>query len=317
MGITPVRATGKLGRLAASALVKLSLAALIALGSITGFEAQELEQQPQSQQTDEIVWTFTAGDNSKETTHSIPRTQLQSHRVDVGGRSLHFVEVYKDPDNNPKPLIIFVHGTPGGWSDQIAFITNEFLRDNFHMIAVDRLGHGRSGGKIEPSLQAQAAAFKPLMERDTTGQGAILVGHSLGGPIVARTAMDFPQLVSGLVFIASSGDPKRSRRWYNLAGGIPPIRWLLSKQLARSNKEILPLKKELTAMLPLWETIRVPTTIIQGGKDTLVKPANAEFIQQALVNAQVKMIFDAEADHFLHWQQPQLLVDVLAEFIEP
>ena len=204
-----------------------------------------------------------------------------------------------------------------GWVDQIGFITNDFMREHFHMIAVDRLGHGRSIGKIESSLQAQAASLKPLLDRDTTGKGAIMVGHSLGGPIIARTAMDFPKLVSGLVFVASSGDPKRSRRWYNVAGGIPPICWLLPNQLARANREILPLKKELKAMLPLWQTIQVPTTIMQGGKDTLVKPANADFIQNALVNAEVKMIIKPEADHFFHWRRPQVLVDVLAEFIAP
>ena len=268
-------------------------------------------------ETNEIVWTFSASSNNKEVVYSIPREELQSHTITVLGRPLHFIEVYKDRDKGPKPLIVFVHGTPGKWGDQIPFITNSFMRDNFHMIAVDRLGHGRSAGKIEPSLQVQAASLKPLLDRDTTGDGAIMVGHSLGGPIVARTAMDFPEQVNGLVFVASSGDPKSSRRWYNIAGGIPPICWLLPNQLARSNREILPLKKELKAMLPLWQNIKVPTTIIQGGEDKLVKPENADFIQNALVNAKVKMVIKPEADHFLHWRKPQVLVDVLAEFLEP
>ena len=299
----------------AFSLVLISAMSLLSFSSYAETEVES--NKSDGKETDEIVWDFSAGSDSEEVTYSIPRQELQSHTIEVLGRPLHFVEVYNDRDKGPKPLIVFVHGTPGGWGDQLGFITNEFMRENFHMIAVDRLGHGRSIGKIESSLQVQAASLKPLLDRDTTGKGAILMGHSLGGPIVARTAMDFPEQVSGLVFVASSGDPKRSRRWYNIAGGIPPICWLLPNQLARSNREILPLKKELKEMLPLWQTIQVPTTILQGGKDTLVKPVNADFIQNALVNAKVKMVIKPEADHFLHWRKPQVLVDVLAEFLEP
>ena len=299
----------------AFSLVLISTMSLLSFSSYAETEAES--NKSDGKESDEIVWDFSTDSDSEEVTYSIPRQELQSHTIEVLGRPLHFVEVYKDRDKGPKPLIVFVHGTPGGWGDQLGFITNEFMRENFHMIAVDRLGHGRSIGKIESSLQVQAASLKPLLDRDTTGKGAILMGHSLGGPIVARTAMDFPEQVSGLVFVASSGDPKRSRRWYNIAGGIPPICWLLPNQLARSNREILPLKKELKEMLPLWQTIQVPTTILQGGKDTLVKPVNADFIQNALVNAKVKMVIKPEADHFLHWRKPQVLVDVLADFLEP
>jgi len=207
-----------------------------------------------------------------------------------------------------------VHGTPGGWDDQIPFLSDESLRDAYHLIAVDRLGHGQSTGDIEPSLEVQAASLKSLMDRVTSGKGVILVGHSLGGPIVARTAMDYPENIVGLVFIAATADPAYSRKWYNLVGGVPPIRWLLPQPLERANQEILPLKKQLTAMEPRWKNIRVPTAIIQGGKDRLVDPRNAQFIQRSLVNAPVTMVLEPEEDHFLHWQRPQLLIDVLTAF---
>ena len=205
----------------AFSLVLISAMSLLSFSSYAEIEAES--NKSDGKESDEIVWDFSTGSDSEEVTYSILRQELQSHTIEVLGRPLHFVEVYKDRDKGPKPLIVFVHGTPGGWGDQLGFITNEFMRENFHMIAVDRLGHGRSIGKIESSLQVQAASLKPLLDRDTTGKGAILMGHSLGGPIVARTAMDFPEQVSGLVFVASSGDPKRSRRWYNIAGGLSLI----------------------------------------------------------------------------------------------
>jgi len=68
-------------------------------------------------------------------------------------------------------------------------------------------------------------------------------------------------------------------------------------------------------MLPLWENITVPTVIIQGGKDKLVNPKNADFIKAKLVNAKVDLIIEPEDDHFLHWRRPKLVVDALTGFI--
>ena len=244
-------------------------------------------------------------------------SEFKSTTIEFSGRPLHFVELSENSGTETKVPVVFVHGTPGGWDDYRIFLANESLQEQFRLIAVDRLGHGKSVGPVQPSLQVQAASLKAVLDEVSSGDNeerAILVGHSLGGPIIARAAMDYPDRVSGLVFMASSADPERSRKWYNLAGAIPPISWFLSKQLSVANQEILPLKRQLTDMLPLWERIAVPTTIIQGGNDPLVDPRNAQFMSRALINAQVTMVIKPDANHFLHWQQPQILVDVLAKF---
>ena len=40
-------------------------------------------------------------------------------------------------------------------------------------------------------------------------------------------------------------------------------------------------------MLLSWKNITVPTVIIQGDKDKLVKPKNTDFIKEELINAKV------------------------------
>jgi len=68
--------------------------------------------------------------------------------------------------------------------------------------------------------------------------------------------------------------------------------------------------------MPLWKNITVPTVIIQGGKDKLVNPKNADFLKNQLVNAKVDMVIESEGDHFLHWRKPKVVVDVLAGFVD-
>ncbi|MFK7981591.1 MAG: hypothetical protein AB8G86_16530 [Saprospiraceae bacterium] len=78
------------------------------------------------------------------------------------------------------------------------------------------------------------------------------------------------------------------------------MRWLIPKALRVCNQEILPLEGELRKMLPLWETIRIPVTVIQGEKDNLVPKGNADFAKKILVNSKkVKLEMIKEGNHFI------------------
>lgn len=126
----------------------------------------------------------------------------------------------------------------------------------------------------------------PILKTSKAVTLPILVGYSLGGPVVSRMAMDYPQLVGGLVLVAPSIDPQLEKwEWYRHVGDFFLFRPIIPKELDVSNQEILPLEKQLTLMLPLWSTIRVPVTVIQGDKDKLVPPGNADFARKMLINA--------------------------------
>ena len=59
-----------------------------------------------------------------------------------------------------------------------------------------------------------------------------------------------------------------------------PIRILIPAAFRASNTEILYLKPELEKMLPLWQNIKQPIIVIQGGKDQFVDARNADFAKK-------------------------------------
>ncbi len=209
--------------------------------------------------------------------------------------------------------VIFVHGTPGdatGWAD---FLLN--VPQGFEFIAIDRPGFGRTvPATAEPSLERQARAIGPLLVR-AGGYYPILIGHSLGGPIVARVAADYPDRVEGLIILAGSLDPTLEKihpmqpigEWWG-------VRAVLPASLRNANRELLPLKGELTRLTPLLSHITVPVSIIHGTADPLVPIANVPFMQAHFVrSSRVRTVILPGQNHFLPWEHRSVIASALAE----
>ncbi len=224
-------------------------------------------------------------------------------------QSLHYASLGADT----LPMVVFVHGSPGSWDAFIGFFKDSTLLGKARIISVDRPGFGKSDlGRPQRSLKAQAASLVPILETNRSATRPILVGHSLGGPLIARLAMDYPQLAGSLILVAPSVDPAlEPKEWYRKVGDFFLIRPLLPAEIDVSNQEILPLKGELTRMLPLWQTLTLPITVIQGEKDQLVPAANADFVKKSAVNAPVKVVMIPGMNHFIPWERPDVIREAI------
>ena len=152
---------------------------------------------------------------------------LETKSLSCGSRELHYVEI-GEAEN---PLLLFIPGSPGTWDNFMAYLADETLLKRIRMISVDRLGMGASRkGGFESSLAAQAEAFWPLLEKET--QPVIVVGHSYGGAVASKLAMEYPEKLKGLVLVAASVSPDHEeRRWYNHLADGPAISWMLPRSL--------------------------------------------------------------------------------------
>ena len=255
--------------------------------------------------------SFGPPDTSKAFVGHTPPT---FHTYQVLGREVFAAEI------GPKdaPPVLYIHGSPGSWDDAAALMTDPQLVDRAHIIAVDRPGFGKSGyGQLETSLARQAAMMAGVLQQSAPGRPAIVVGHSLGGPVAARLAMDDPGAVAGLVLVAGSIDPALEKTtWYQKAARWPVVRAIVPKMLQLANDEIRPLKGELQQMMPLWSGIRMPVEVIQGDGDALVPPANADFAQRMLTSAPVHMMRIPKQGHLIPWERPDLIRDAIVRLLD-
>jgi len=91
----------------------------------------------------------------------------------------------------------------------------------FRVIAVDRIGYGKSTKPILPySFNFVAANMKSLLDELEIDEVAI-VGHSMGGMTVSRFAMVYPDITTHVVMINQIGltDQRQSRPWRDPFGG--------------------------------------------------------------------------------------------------
>ncbi len=228
------------------------------------------------------------------------------YKYTLDGRSMHAAW---SGHENLRPLIL-IHGSPGSYDSWSEYLLSSQLQSKFHIIAVDRPGYGLSGsGQAEHSLQKQASAIWALLQFNKSGLPAILVGHSYGGPVIARMAIDQPQQTAGLIFVAGSLDPElEDFKWYQNLAVWRITRWMLPTDLVVCNDEIMPLKSELELLMPLWEKIKAPSVIIQGDQDDLVPKENRDFLLKYLSQSK---ILSSEVtlgmNHFVPWKRQDLI----------
>lgn len=206
--------------------------------------------------------------------------------------------------------VIFVHGTPGrssAWTDYLAKVPK-----GFEFVAIDRAGFGKSGpsGALT-ALEDQARTILPLLVK-REGGWPILVGHSLGGPIIAQIAVDYPEKVGGLVIAAGSMDPALERvQMIQYLGEKLGLTYLIPRRMRNANRELIALKQYLVALEPRLQDIHCPVAIVHGTVDNLVPFSNVTFMKVHMREAIVKIFALAGVNHFLPWNSKPVIDEAI------
>ena len=209
------------------------------------------------------------------------------------------------------PVVIFVHGSPGsaaGWNEYLA---DEELGTRFRLVAYDRPGYGASGRPWK-GLGDQIEALDAVI--DSQAGPVILVGHSMGGPIVLGASADREKRVARVIVLAGSIDPGLGpTRPLNAFLKHTRLEALLPMDLRVSNEEVHALKGGLECLAPRLGTVKAPVTVIQGRRDMLVPFANTEYLRRMLTGTEVEVMLLEKEGHFLPWRQFPLVKATLLE----
>jgi pimeloyl-ACP methyl ester carboxylesterase len=120
---------------------------------------------------------------------------LPSYAATVDG-----IRIHSSASGKGAKTLVFVHGwtcDDSSWAEQVPELSK-----HYRVITLDLPGHGRSGttkdGTLSMDLFARAVE---AVRAEAKADKVILVGHSMGTPVIRQYARLYPQHVSGLVFV--------------------------------------------------------------------------------------------------------------------
>jgi pyruvate dehydrogenase E2 component (dihydrolipoamide acetyltransferase) len=239
--------------------------------------------------------------------------------VEVAGRTISYLSL--GPDDASEPVVL-VHGY-GGDKNSWLFVQQPLADDGHRAVALDLPGHGASVKDVgDGSLPTLAECVTGFLDALGIGR-AHLVGHSLGGAVVAAVARAAPGKVASLTLIAPAGfgpdvdaeylrgfAAASSRRELKpLVGRLFADEALVTRQLVDDllrYKRLDGVDKALTALLgtlldgdrqaldtpALLAGVDVPVTVVWGGSDRIVPlPEGVELMR-------------VEAGHMPHMEAP-------------
>jgi len=219
--------------------------------------------------------------------------------------------------------VIYVHGTPGDATNWLDYLHEPVA--GWEAVALDRPGFGQSGpkrGAVE-SLEDQARALEPLLAfPGEAGPRPVLVGHSLGGPVVAKAAALFPERIGGVVILAGSLDPALEKVLaVQHFGDWGIVRWALPRWARNANRELIDLRGELETLAGELDRITAPVVVVHGTRDSLVPFENVAYMRArfgglSARGLEVEFVTLDGGNHFLIWNQAERVREAIRSAIE-
>jgi pimeloyl-ACP methyl ester carboxylesterase len=120
--------------------------------------------------------------------------------VEVNGLDIYYIA--RGPtDGQPIMLLHGLGGSTFSWRDNLTPLADA----GFRVVAFDRppFGLTEKSNSVDVSAPAQADIAAGLMDRLGI-ESAIMVGHSAGGGVIAHFALQYPDRVDGLIFVAGA-----------------------------------------------------------------------------------------------------------------
>jgi pimeloyl-ACP methyl ester carboxylesterase len=238
-----------------------------------------------------------------------------------------------------EPTLVFVHGWSCDaryWREQVPYFSK-----NHCVVTLDLAGHGHSGAQRSRYTMAAFGKDVRAVTEATGSSSVILIGHSMGGTVIAEAARLMPNRVVGLIGIDTLQNIEYPMTRKELGKMMAPFKnnfrtgsqqfvsqmisprtdpklreWILSDMSAAPPAVALSAMNEMMSQYitgeaaKIFDKLRIPVITVNGDS----WPINYE------ANRRHMFSFDAivlkEADHFLMMDRPAEFNQALEKAID-
>ncbi|WP_051935647.1 alpha/beta hydrolase [Deinococcus sp. YIM 77859] len=263
--------------------------------------------------------------------------------MEAGGRTLAYSEV---SPNEPRANVLFLAWLGGsrlGWQPVV-----EAIGDEYRALAPDHRDTGDSEAFTDPYLLPDLADDAAAFLRAVDAAPAFVVGLSMGGMVAQHLALRHPELVRGLVLVAttpggaaSTPATERGRAALFLPADMEPqerarqaLTLMTHEGFPEAHPEALDGAAANAARHPMgaesfkrqFRAIRahdtsaelgqitVPTLVLHGERDDLIPLPNAERLARGIPGAELR-VYPATG-HLPHLERPERFLHDLRGFLK-
>lgn len=266
-----------------------------------------------------------------------------SRYVDAAGIRLHV----RESGPADAPALVLLHGFGSSLHTWETWASS--LSDRYRVVRIDLPAAGLTGADPSGDYSDLRAVRVISSLLDQLGLARVtLVGHSMGGRIAWRYAVEQPQRVERLVLLAPDGFASPTFQ-YGKAPDVTPMIRLMQVALPRSlvSKSLEPAygdpglmsEEAVTRLwdlirapgvrgalvqrlqqtvlqdpLPLLRRITAPTLLVWGDKDALIPPANAQDYLAAIAGSRLVML--PGIGHQPQEERPEIGLAAVREFLD-
>jgi len=126
--------------------------------------------------------------------------RLHRELLQIDGRKIGFAHAGRRWPLRRERLVL-IHGSgcsADSWQYQVSSLSREF-----EVVAIDLPGHGASDAASDPSVERYATTVRGVLQR-IGRRKVFLAGHSLGGAVALQVALEHPELLRGLILVATT-----------------------------------------------------------------------------------------------------------------
>jgi non-heme chloroperoxidase len=236
--------------------------------------------------------------------------------------------------------VIFLHGYTDSWHSYETVMP--YLPENIHAFAITQRGHGDSDKPDAGYNPKDFANDVALFIKQKKLNKVIVAGHSLGGLVVQRFALDFPQLCKGVVIISSDASFADNPGMADFLAVVDqlqdPVDRTFSAEFQKSTitkpisesyfNTVVDESQKVPARVwkaiahelrqvnyvPELKTIKQPVLIMWGDKDGVCFRNDQDIMAKNIKRS--KLVVYKNTGHALHWEEPARFADDLLKFVE-